>query len=90
MIEKNSEMEHWVRPVGNSGPLLSNHHNYTHIYVDLSQNEGNNHTVLFLSLSEYYESGKLILRIMYFTVNVCTLQVTLNSLLYWDMLNNLL
>ncbi|XP_042339755.1 semaphorin-7A isoform X2 [Plectropomus leopardus] len=52
MIVKNSEMEKWVRPVDNSGPLLFNHHSYTHIYVDGSQNKGNNnHVVLFLSLN---------------------------------------
>ncbi|TDH17352.1 hypothetical protein EPR50_G00007660 [Perca flavescens] len=49
MIIENSEMEEWVRPVNNSGPLLFNHHSYTHIYVDSSQN--NHPTVLFLSLN---------------------------------------
>lgn len=53
MIEKTSEMEQWIQPVGDSGPLLFNDHNYTHIYVDSSHRNGNNnHTVLFLSLRE--------------------------------------
>lgn len=51
-IEKTSEMEQWVRPVDNSGPILFNHHSYTHIYVDSSQHKRNSHPVLFLSLSE--------------------------------------
>ncbi|KAM9366667.1 semaphorin-7A [Symphorus nematophorus] len=52
MIEKTSEMEHWVRPVRNSGPILFNHHNYTHIYIDSSQHKRNNdQPVLFLSLN---------------------------------------
>ncbi|KAM4592356.1 semaphorin-7A [Odontesthes bonariensis] len=42
-IEKASEMEQWVQPMNNSGPLLFNHHSYTHIYVDTS--------VMFLSLN---------------------------------------
>ncbi|XP_031704119.1 semaphorin-7A [Anarrhichthys ocellatus] len=52
MIETNSEMEQWVRPVNSSGPLLSNHHTYTHIHVHGSQdNSDSHHTVLFLSLN---------------------------------------
>ncbi|XP_074517615.1 semaphorin-7A-like [Sebastes fasciatus] len=51
MIEENSEMEHWVRPVNKSGPLLFNHHSYTHIYVDGSQKNNHHTTVLFLSLT---------------------------------------
>ncbi|XP_026233577.1 semaphorin-7A-like [Anabas testudineus] len=52
IIEKTPEMVDWVRPADNSGPLLFNHHNYTHIYIDSSQNQTNrDHTVLFLSLS---------------------------------------
>nr|XP_020472823.1 semaphorin-7A-like [Monopterus albus] len=47
-----SEMEQWVQPMNNSGPLLFNHHNYTHIYVDSSQYKQNyHHIVLFLSLN---------------------------------------
>ncbi|XP_039992333.1 semaphorin-7A-like [Xiphias gladius] len=50
MIEKTSEMEQWVQPVNKSGPLLFNHHNYTHIYVHTSQDKRNHpFTVLFLS-----------------------------------------
>ncbi|XP_034072365.1 semaphorin-7A-like [Gymnodraco acuticeps] len=50
-IKENSEMEEWVWPVNNSGPILFNHHNYTHIYVDDSQNNrSDKHTVLYLSL----------------------------------------
>ncbi|KAJ4922056.1 hypothetical protein JOQ06_021520 [Pogonophryne albipinna] len=52
-IKENSEMEEWVRPVDNSGPILFNHHNYTHIYVDDSQNNrSDKHTVLYLSLNK--------------------------------------
>ncbi|CAJ1048739.1 semaphorin-7A [Xyrichtys novacula] len=51
MIEKNSEMEEWVRPVDNSHPILINRHNYTHIYVDSSHSRrADHHPVLFLSL----------------------------------------
>ncbi|XP_076600205.1 semaphorin-7A [Chaetodon auriga] len=50
-IEKTSEMEQWVWPVNNSGPILFNHHSYTHIYVDSSHHKRNNHPVLFLSLN---------------------------------------
>uniref|UniRef100_A0AAQ4QTV7 Sema domain-containing protein n=1 Tax=Gasterosteus aculeatus aculeatus TaxID=481459 RepID=A0AAQ4QTV7_GASAC len=50
MIQMNSEMKESVQPVDNSGPLLSNHHLYTHIHVHGSPN--NRHpTVLFLSLN---------------------------------------
>ncbi|KAK5873541.1 hypothetical protein PBY51_018576 [Eleginops maclovinus] len=50
-IKENSEMEDWVRPIYNTGPILSNHHNYTHIYVDPAQNNGGDpHTMLYLSL----------------------------------------
>ncbi|KAL6112761.1 uncharacterized protein ACO6RY_11199 [Pungitius sinensis] len=48
MIESNSEMEESVQPVDNSGPLLFNHHVYTHIHVHEMHNS--NLTVLFLSL----------------------------------------
>ncbi|KAF0043517.1 hypothetical protein F2P81_004854 [Scophthalmus maximus] len=49
--EKTSEMQHWVQPVNKSGPLLFNHHNYTHIYADGSLNKrADPLTVLFLSL----------------------------------------
>ncbi|XP_060924180.1 semaphorin-7A-like [Limanda limanda] len=52
MIAATSEMEDWVKPVNKSGPLLSNHHNYTHIYADSSQHKRNDsHTVLFLTLN---------------------------------------
>ncbi|XP_029282393.1 semaphorin-7A [Cottoperca gobio] len=51
MIEKNSEMEEYVRPMHRSGPILFNHHRYTHIYVERSPDRNNNHTVLFLSLN---------------------------------------
>ncbi|XP_037340494.2 semaphorin-7A-like [Pungitius pungitius] len=47
MIESNSEMKERVQPV-NSGPLLFNHHAYTHIHVHGLQNS--NLPVLFLSL----------------------------------------
>ncbi|KAG7482979.1 semaphorin-7A-like [Solea senegalensis] len=47
-----SEMELSVRPVNNAGPLFLNHHNYTHIYADSTQQDGKDpHTVIFLSLS---------------------------------------
>ncbi|XP_008275861.1 semaphorin-7A [Stegastes partitus] len=49
-IEKTSEMKEWVQPEGASGPILFNHHNYTHIHIDRSQHMRNN-TVLFLSLN---------------------------------------
>ncbi|TMS13225.1 Semaphorin-7A [Larimichthys crocea] len=49
LIKKTSEMEKWILPVNNSGPLLFNHHNYTHINVDSSQHE--HQPVLFLSLN---------------------------------------
>ncbi|CAK6984248.1 semaphorin-7A [Scomber scombrus] len=50
-IKTTSEMEHWVRPVGNSGPLLIHRHSYTHILADSPQQKRNNHhPVLFLSL----------------------------------------
>ncbi|GAA6230449.1 semaphorin-7A-like [Lates japonicus] len=52
VIEKTSEMEDWVQPVNKSAPLLFNHHNYTHIYADSSQQKRSDHdTVLFLSLN---------------------------------------
>lgn len=52
-IEQISEMEEWVKPEGTAGPLLFNHQNYTHIYVDSSQHKRNEtYSVLFLSLSE--------------------------------------
>ncbi|XP_034536799.1 semaphorin-7A [Notolabrus celidotus] len=51
MIEENSEMEDWVRPANNSGPILFNRHRYTHIYVDSSLNRNtDHHPVLFLPL----------------------------------------
>ncbi|XP_053284736.1 semaphorin-7A isoform X1 [Pleuronectes platessa] len=51
-IAETSEMVEWVHPVNKSGPLLFNHHNYTHIYADSSQHKRNNpHTVLFLTLN---------------------------------------
>ncbi|KAI3377663.1 hypothetical protein L3Q82_008822 [Scortum barcoo] len=49
-IKTTSEMEELVQPEGKSGPLLFNHHNYTHIYVG-SQHKNNLHPVLFLSLN---------------------------------------
>ncbi|KAM8762855.1 semaphorin-7A isoform 1-T1 [Acanthopagrus schlegelii] len=52
MIKLTSEMQDWVRPVKNSGPLVFGHHRYTHIYVDSSPNKGSNdYPVLFLSLN---------------------------------------
>ncbi|XP_054464148.1 semaphorin-7A isoform X2 [Anoplopoma fimbria] len=52
VIEKHSEMEQWVQPVNNAGPLLSNHHSYTHIQVHGSPSNSDSHnTVLFLSLN---------------------------------------
>ncbi|XP_035007398.1 semaphorin-7A [Hippoglossus stenolepis] len=52
IIAGTSEMEQRVQPVNKSGPLLFNHHNYTHIYADSSQHKRNDpHTVLFLSLN---------------------------------------
>uniref|UniRef100_A0A8D3CD99 Sema domain-containing protein n=1 Tax=Scophthalmus maximus TaxID=52904 RepID=A0A8D3CD99_SCOMX len=52
--EKTSEMQHWVQPVNKSGPLLFNHHNYTHIYADGSLNKrADPLTVLFLSLGTH-------------------------------------
>ncbi|XP_070822197.1 semaphorin-7A [Chaetodon trifascialis] len=50
-IKKTSEMEQLVWPVNRSGPILFNHHIYTHIYVDSSHHKRNNHPVLFLSLN---------------------------------------
>ncbi|XP_019935275.2 semaphorin-7A-like [Paralichthys olivaceus] len=51
-IHKTSEMEQWVQPVNKSGPLLFNHHNYTHIYIDSSLGKRNHpYTVLFLTLN---------------------------------------
>ncbi|XP_074522888.1 semaphorin-7A [Halichoeres trimaculatus] len=51
IIEENSEMEEWVRPVGNSGPIVFNHHQYTHVYVDSSLSKSvYRHPVLFLVL----------------------------------------
>ncbi|XP_041644355.1 semaphorin-7A-like [Cheilinus undulatus] len=51
MIEENSEMEDWVQPLNNAGPILVNHHKYTHIYVDgLLSKRNRHHPVLFLSL----------------------------------------
>ncbi|XP_023187507.1 semaphorin-7A-like [Xiphophorus maculatus] len=46
-VEKVSEMKEWVKP--KLAPVLFNHHNYTRIFVDASP--GNQHTVMFLSLS---------------------------------------
>ncbi|KAG7242599.1 hypothetical protein INR49_020312 [Caranx melampygus] len=52
MIEDSSDMKDWIQPVHKSGPLLLNHHIYTHIYADGSQSKQNgHHTVLFLSLN---------------------------------------
>uniref|UniRef100_A0AAX7V350 Sema domain-containing protein n=1 Tax=Astatotilapia calliptera TaxID=8154 RepID=A0AAX7V350_ASTCA len=51
-IEKTSEMEQLVHPVGNSGLLLFNHQSYTHIQIDGSPNRRtSHHTVIFLSLN---------------------------------------
>ncbi|XP_038556559.1 semaphorin-7A-like [Micropterus salmoides] len=51
-IKKTLEMEKWISPVGNSGPLLFNYHSYTRIYAHTSQNKSNDHPpVLFLSLN---------------------------------------
>ncbi|XP_077569694.1 semaphorin-7A isoform X2 [Stigmatopora nigra] len=47
MTEKNSEMEQWVKPVNNSGPLLVSHHVYTRIRADVVFAE--EYTLLFLS-----------------------------------------
>ncbi|KAF3686895.1 Semaphorin-7A Semaphorin-K1 [Channa argus] len=53
MVEKTSEMDHWVKPFNNSGPLLFNHHHYTYIYVDSSKDKKNDdHIVLFLSTNK--------------------------------------
>ncbi|XP_029001092.1 semaphorin-7A isoform X2 [Betta splendens] len=50
IIKLTSEVKDWVRPENNTAPLLSNHHNYTHIYVDSSHQQRNDeHTVLFLT-----------------------------------------
>ncbi|XP_014891876.1 semaphorin-7A [Poecilia latipinna] len=46
-VEKVLEMKEWVKP--RMGPVLFNHHNYTRILVDASP--GNQHDVMFLSLS---------------------------------------
>nr|XP_046264851.1 semaphorin-7A-like [Scatophagus argus] len=52
MIESTSEMQDWIRPARDFGPLLFKHHSYTHIYVsDLQHSRNNQHPVLFLSLS---------------------------------------
>ncbi|XP_031602310.1 semaphorin-7A-like isoform X1 [Oreochromis aureus] len=51
-IDKTSEMEQLVHPVGNSGVLLFNHHKYTHIQVDSKPNSrSRNQNVIFLSLN---------------------------------------
>ncbi|CAK6961963.1 semaphorin-7A [Scomber scombrus] len=51
LIKTTSEMEQWVQPGGNSGPLLIHRHSYTHILADSPQQKRNNyHPVLFLSL----------------------------------------
>uniref|UniRef100_A0A3Q2W0K0 Semaphorin-7A-like n=1 Tax=Haplochromis burtoni TaxID=8153 RepID=A0A3Q2W0K0_HAPBU len=51
-IEKTSEMEQLVHPVGNPGLLFFNHHNYTHIQVDSKPNSrSSNQNVIFLSLN---------------------------------------
>uniref|UniRef100_A0A668UMM2 Sema domain-containing protein n=1 Tax=Oreochromis aureus TaxID=47969 RepID=A0A668UMM2_OREAU len=51
-IDKSSEMEQLVHPVGNSGVLLFNHHKYTHIQVDSKpNNRSRNQNVIFLSLN---------------------------------------
>ncbi|XP_061670717.1 semaphorin-7A isoform X2 [Syngnathoides biaculeatus] len=47
MTKQNSEMEHWVKPVKKSGPLLISHHVYTHIHADAALTK--EHTLLFLS-----------------------------------------
>lgn len=56
-VEKVSEMKEWVKP--KLAPVLFNHHNYTRIFVDASP--GNQHTVMFLSLSEY-KFPKLVMK----------------------------
>uniref|UniRef100_A0A669EE50 Semaphorin-7A n=1 Tax=Oreochromis niloticus TaxID=8128 RepID=A0A669EE50_ORENI len=51
-IDKTSEMEQLVHPVGNSGVLLFSHHKYTHIHVDSKPNSrSRNQNVIFLSLN---------------------------------------
>ncbi|XP_023285409.1 semaphorin-7A-like [Seriola lalandi dorsalis] len=50
MIEETSDMDQCIEPLNKSGPILLNHHIYTHIYADSSQHK-QNHTVLFLSLN---------------------------------------
>ncbi|TNN64013.1 Semaphorin-7A [Liparis tanakae] len=50
MIESHSEMARWVLPENSSGPLLSNHHSYTHIH-GFRNNRVSPHNVLFLSLN---------------------------------------
>lgn len=53
MIDHFSDMKDWIEPVHKSGPLLLNHHIYSHIYADGSQSmQNSDHTVLFLALSE--------------------------------------
>ncbi|XP_053722646.1 semaphorin-7A-like [Synchiropus splendidus] len=46
LIAQTIEMESWVMPVKNSGPVFTNHHNYTSIYVDARTKD----PVLFLTL----------------------------------------
>lgn len=52
-IQKTSEMEQWMLPLGNSPLLISRHRSYTHILVDGSFTKNSSqHHLLFLSLSE--------------------------------------
>ncbi|KAM9700028.1 semaphorin-7A-like isoform 1-T1 [Menidia menidia] len=51
-IEQSSEMKKWVQPVNSSGPLLFNHHNYTHISAHASLSRGGSGpAMVFLSLN---------------------------------------
>lgn len=54
--QKATEMMEWIFPMNRSGPFIFNHHNYTHIQVDSSQQKLD-FMVLFLSLSEYYRNA---------------------------------
>ncbi|KAM9825198.1 semaphorin-7A [Syngnathus typhle] len=50
MTQMNSEMEQWVKPVKNSGPLLISHHVYTHILTDADP--AKEHSLLFLTRND--------------------------------------
>jgi len=53
-VQSHPEMEDRVFSMDDQ-PLLVSQHHYTHILLDVINNEGDNHTLLYLSLGEPHD-----------------------------------